>query len=161
MYKPEYVERMKNNQLDRVPWLAPEVAEAVGDMRWCDAVVFVFPTWMFSVPAALKGFLDRTLLPGVAFTLPDSSTSSGAGATGLIAGLTNIDKIGVVTTSSSSPLVMLYGGDGPRKMMSRTLRVLCAPGCQVAWTQLYGIARTSLQDRQQFLRDVEKAYAQF
>jgi hypothetical protein len=66
-----------------------------------------------------------------------------------------------VTTSSSSPLVMLYGGDGPRKMVSRVLRVLCAPGCQVAWLQLYGITRSTLQERERFLRDVERAYAQF
>jgi hypothetical protein len=35
------------------------------DLRWCDSVVFVFPTWWFSLPAIVKGYLDRVLLPGV------------------------------------------------------------------------------------------------
>lgn len=35
------------------------VAEAVEDLRWCDTLVFVYPTWWFSFPAVLKGYFDR------------------------------------------------------------------------------------------------------
>jgi 1,4-dihydroxy-2-naphthoate polyprenyltransferase len=34
---------------------------------WAQHIVFVYPTWWGTLPALLKGFLDRTLTPGFAF----------------------------------------------------------------------------------------------
>jgi len=36
-------------------------------ISWADHVVFIFPVWWGSMPALLKGWLDRILLPGFAF----------------------------------------------------------------------------------------------
>lgn len=41
-----------------------EIREAISAARH---LVFVYPIWWGSVPALLKGFLDRVLLPGFAF----------------------------------------------------------------------------------------------
>lgn len=40
-------------------------------LRWADHVVFVYPAWWGTLPALLKGFLDRTLTPGFAFRFPE------------------------------------------------------------------------------------------
>jgi putative NADPH-quinone reductase len=34
--------------------LAPEVAEAVADLQWAQALVVVYPTWWMNVPGTLK-----------------------------------------------------------------------------------------------------------
>ena len=34
---------------------------------WAEHLVFVYPTWWGTIPAQLKGFIDRTFLPGFAF----------------------------------------------------------------------------------------------
>ncbi len=47
--------------------LEPGIAEAVSLVGWADHLVFVFPTWWGTMPACLKGFLDRVLMPGFAF----------------------------------------------------------------------------------------------
>ena len=47
--------------------LEPDLLEAQRLLRWADHLVWVYPVWWGSVPALLKGFLDRTLLPGFAF----------------------------------------------------------------------------------------------
>ena len=36
-------------------------------IAWADHLVFVYPTWWGTMPALLKGFLDRVLTPGFAF----------------------------------------------------------------------------------------------
>src|SRR4051812_9764266 len=36
-----------------------------------EALVVQFPTWCFGMPAMLKGFFDRMIMPGVAFDLGD------------------------------------------------------------------------------------------
>jgi putative NADPH-quinone reductase/1,4-dihydroxy-2-naphthoate octaprenyltransferase len=47
--------------------LEPAIREALDLVRWADHLVFVFPTWWGTMPALMKGFLDRVLMPGFAF----------------------------------------------------------------------------------------------
>lgn len=47
--------------------LEPCLQQARTDILWADELVFVFPIWWGGMPALLKGFLDRVLLPGFAF----------------------------------------------------------------------------------------------
>ncbi len=47
--------------------LEPDLQRAQGLIRWADHLVFVYPAWWGTMPALLKGFLDRTLTPGFAF----------------------------------------------------------------------------------------------
>ena len=44
-----------------------DLAEAKRAVEWADHLVFVYPTWWGTMPALLKGFLDRMLMPGFAF----------------------------------------------------------------------------------------------
>jgi len=47
--------------------LEPDLVEAQRLIDWCERWVIVYPAWWGSVPALLKGFFDRALLPGQAF----------------------------------------------------------------------------------------------
>ena len=44
-----------------------DLAQAKRAVEWADHLVFVYPTWWGTMPALLKGFLDRMLMPGFAF----------------------------------------------------------------------------------------------
>ena len=58
--RSRYFERDRG--LERV---APEVRGALNDLHWCDSLVLVYPTWWMNMPAMLKGFFDRTFVPGI------------------------------------------------------------------------------------------------
>jgi putative NADPH-quinone reductase len=47
--------------------LEPDLARARDAITRADRLVFVAPVWWASVPALLKGFVDRVFLPGFAF----------------------------------------------------------------------------------------------
>ena len=47
--------------------LEADLLAAQAEILWAEHLVFVYPIWWGSVPALLKGFLDRVLLPGFAF----------------------------------------------------------------------------------------------
>ena len=47
--------------------LEPDLLEAQAKLKWADHLVWFYPVWWGSVPAIMKGFLDRVLLPGFAF----------------------------------------------------------------------------------------------
>ena len=46
------------------PYDSRAVAGYVARLRLAEKLVFVFPQWWFNVPAILKGFFDRVLVPG-------------------------------------------------------------------------------------------------
>ncbi|GHJ42621.1 NAD(P)H-dependent oxidoreductase [Streptomyces sp. TS71-3] len=52
--------------------LAPDIAAEQEKLLWSDAVILQFPMWWFSVPALLKGWIDRVFTFGFAHgpTLP-------------------------------------------------------------------------------------------
>ena len=47
--------------------LEPDLVHAQELITWANHLVFVYPLWWATMPALLKGFLDRTFLPGFAF----------------------------------------------------------------------------------------------
>lgn len=47
--------------------LEPCLRQAQEDISWAEHIVMVYPVWWGSVPAVLKGFIDRVFLPGFAF----------------------------------------------------------------------------------------------
>ncbi|MEM7325625.1 MAG: NAD(P)H-dependent oxidoreductase [Actinomycetota bacterium] len=55
----------------------PTTAEHIAAITAADTLVFIYPTWWSGLPAIMKGWLDRTLLPDVAFTLTPSGDPGG------------------------------------------------------------------------------------
>lgn len=53
--------------------LEPDLLAAQEAIRWAEVLVFAYPNWWGTVPALLKGFLDRALLPGFAFKYRENS----------------------------------------------------------------------------------------
>jgi NAD(P)H dehydrogenase (quinone) len=47
--------------------LEPDLLEAVEKIKKADHIVWVFPMWWCGYPALMKGFIDRTFLPGITF----------------------------------------------------------------------------------------------
>jgi putative NADPH-quinone reductase len=53
--------------------LEPDLLDAQEKIKWADHLVWIYPVWWGSVPAIMKGFLDRVLLPGFAFEKKENS----------------------------------------------------------------------------------------
>jgi len=53
--------------------LEPDLLDAQELIKWADHLVWIYPVWWGSVPAIMKGFIDRVFLPGFAFKKRDGS----------------------------------------------------------------------------------------
>lgn len=122
------------------PVLPPEERAAYYEDRFEDhagladieALVLVFPTWWFGLPAMLKGWIDRSFLPGVAYDHADNLSA-------LSPRLTGLRHVLVVTTLGApgwiDRLVL-------RRPVYRALKwgvvKACAPRARFRMLSLYG-----------------------
>ena len=129
-FAPVLTEGEWTGYLDAPANRAP-VARAVEDVAWCDTLIFVYPTWWYGLPAMLKGWLDRVLLPDVAFLMPDGVNKT------IRPGLTHIDRLGVFTTCGASRwLTWLVGAPG-RRTLTRGVGFLCNPRKRMVFAAHY------------------------
>ncbi|MEM1274791.1 MAG: NAD(P)H-dependent oxidoreductase [Pseudomonadota bacterium] len=88
------------------------VKDHVADLQWCDTLIFIYPTWWYGLPAMLKGWLDKVLLPDVAFVMPKAPGET------IRPGLRHIERLGVFTTCGASWfLTRIIGAPGRRTLM--------------------------------------------
>lgn len=126
------------------------VAADIDDLLWCDTLIFIYPTWWYGLPAMLKGWLDRVLLPGVAFLMPDGPGQN------IRPGLTNVTRLAVFTTCGASWwLTQLVGAPGRRTLL-RGIRLLCAPGCRTAYAAHYLMDSSTPASRARHLNRVAR-----
>ncbi len=64
--KIEFDPVLRSSRADAQP-LEPDLLAAQQMIEWAGHITFVYPIWWGSIPALLKGFLDRAFTPGFAF----------------------------------------------------------------------------------------------
>jgi len=130
------------------PDTKPAITVYADNLRWCEALVLVYPTWWAGQPAMLKGWIDRVWVAGVAYELPE-------GANRIRPKLHNIRRIVAITTHGSTKLVNALEGEGGKRIVTRSLRVLCSKKARAKWIALYDIDRSTAAQRAAFLALVE------
>ena len=126
----------------------PQLQPYIESLRWADAILFVYPTWWYGLPAMLKGWLDRVLLPEVAFHMP-----SPAGGP-IRPGLTHISGLGVFTTCGASPWLTLFVGAPGKRQLVRGVGLLLAPGRRTVFAAHYRMDSSTEESRRRHLARV-------
>lgn len=52
----------------RTDALEDDILRSQQDIKWADHIVFIYPNWWGTYPALFKGFIDKVLWPGFAFS---------------------------------------------------------------------------------------------
>lgn len=52
---------------NRTETFAPDIAAELDKLRRCDALILQFPLWWFSMPAIMKGWIDRVFISGLCY----------------------------------------------------------------------------------------------
>jgi putative NADPH-quinone reductase len=121
-------------------------------VQLADCLVFVYPTWWSGLPAMLKGWLERVMVPGVAFEFDERSGK-------VRPGLRHVRRlVGISGYGSPRWSVMLVNDNG-RRTITRALRMSCGLRARPTWLALYGIDTSSESRRRQFLDQIEAKMA--
>ena len=127
------------------------VAGYVDRIERASVWIVQFPTWGFGPPAILKGFLDRVLLPGLAFDLSDPKRTRPL--------LTHIERIVGIVTYGQPRHVAWWMGDPPRKLVKRQLRWYGGGRTSVDYLALYHVNALSEARGQAFIEHVGRKLA--
>jgi putative NADPH-quinone reductase len=131
------------------PAIDPMVTEHTRLIQECSTIVFVYPTWWSSMPAILKGWIDRTMLPGIAFSVDPQTLK-------LQPGLTNVRRLIGITTFGGPRLASLVVRDNGSKIVTRSLRAICHRRCRTTWLRMFNVDSSTVAQREKFLRRVER-----
>lgn len=114
--------------------LEPDLVAAQESIKWADHIVWVYPIWWGTMPALLKGFLDRTFLPGFAFKYRENSRWWDKYLTGRSARM--------IVTMDAPPLYdsLMYFGGG-RRTMKKAVLEFC--GIKPVGVTAFGSVRAS------------------
>lgn len=127
----------------------------VADLRWCDTLIFVYPTWWYGLPAMLKGWLDRVLVPGVAFAMPDAENAT------IRPAMTHIRRLGVFTTCGASFWLTRFVGAPGRRTLLRGVGLLCAKRCRKTFAAHYLMDSSTPDSRARHLAKVARRVDRF
>ncbi len=130
-----------------------EIESHVASLQRADALLLVYPTWWFGLPAMLKGWLDRVWVPGVAFRL--------GGRRVLQPQLSNIRRIGVITTYGSPRWLLWLVGWPDWRLFKYGLKTLCARNCRLEWLGLPNMDHCTALQRNRFLAKVRRRLARW
>ncbi len=59
-----YRQQTEEAYANEVNGFAPDIVAEMEKLEWCDVLIFQFPLWWFSLPAILKGWVDRVFAFG-------------------------------------------------------------------------------------------------
>jgi NAD(P)H dehydrogenase (quinone) len=136
-----------------VPANQQPLAQYVERLRKAEALVLCFPTWCFGMPAMLKGFFDRLLMPGVAFDISDPQNVKPM--------LGHIKRISGVVTYGRQRWMAWYMGDPPRRIVTRYLKRLTGNTARVDFHAYYHMNVATKPRLTRFLQRVGQAMARF
>lgn len=111
------------------PALDPVVADHGRMLSEARALIVVHPTTANGLSAPVKGWLDRVLLPGVAFAL-DERTNRMRPALG------HIRLLGGITLDDRGPLERVVYHDNGRRMIGRAVRLVTGVRTRVRWLRV-------------------------
>lgn len=126
----------------------PDLAQHIEHLKWAEAVLFVYPTWWYGLPAMLKGWFDRVWATDVAFRLGEGGQ--------IVPLLTNIRKLGVITTCGAPWWLSFLMGQPGRKTILRGIRAICAKNCRTMFVAHYLMDASTQETRAAFLEKVRR-----
>lgn len=121
-------------------------------LQAAEGLVVQFPTWCFGMPAMLKGFFDRLIMPGVAFDISNPAS---------VQSLLAFRRIAGISTYGRPRYMALYMGDPPRKIVKRYLGWYAAKGAKVDYHALYHLNVASEARRKGFIAKVQGEMARW
>lgn len=77
---------------DGLEGVDPIVMKYMKKLRWAEHIVMIFPIWWMTMPAMVKGFVDKVIFPGVVYKMEGGN---------LVSMLSGLKQVTIITTMNT------------------------------------------------------------
>jgi NAD(P)H dehydrogenase (quinone) len=149
LYKEKFPPVLPVEEIPRDVSLPQIIDRHCSEISVADGIIIIHPNWWGQPPAILKGWIDRVLRPGVAYTFAEGDKGDGE-----LIGLLKASVV-LVFNTSNTPVereVTMYG-DPLETLWKNNMFISC--GVKSFFRKNFGVIITSsLQQRKKWLSDV-------
>ena len=139
--------RMGEEGLDGVD---PIVLRYMKKLHWAEHIVMIFPVWWMTMPAMMKGFVDKVIFPGVAYKMEDGK---------LVSTLSDLRQVTVISTMNTPSDIYkdLFGNSLEGSLIKGTFNQIGIH--DVRWISLNLVKQCGDERRWLWLDEIEKEFA--
>ena len=158
--KDEFDPVMRTKDLKAFAELGRGMTEALDDLdpivlrykkklEWAERIVMIFPIWWMTLPARMKGFVDKVIFPGVAYEMEDGRLRSR---------LRNLRQVTVITTMNTPADVYsdIFGNSIEGSLIKGTFNQIGIHDAE--WISLNMVKQAGDKARAEWLDGLEKKF---
>jgi putative NADPH-quinone reductase len=129
--------------------LDPIVLRYKKKLEWAERIVMIFPIWWMTLPARMKGFVDKVIFPGVAYEMEDGRLRSR---------LRNLRQVTVITTMNTPADVYnhIFGNSIEGSLIKGTFNQIGIHDAE--WISLNMVKQAGDKARAEWLDGLEKKF---
>ena len=130
--------------------LDPAVLRYKKKLEWAERLVMIFPVWWMTVPAIMKGFVDKVIFPGVAYEMEDGR---------LVSRLRSLKQVTVISTMNTPANIYrdLFGNSLEGSLIKGTFNQIGIHDAK--WISFNMVRQVEPEVRVQWLRELEEMFA--
>jgi NAD(P)H dehydrogenase (quinone) len=150
LYREKFPPILPAREIPRNIKLPPKISKHCSEISIADGIIVVHPNWWGQPPAILKGWIDRVLRPGVAYTFAEGDKGDGE-----LIGLLKAKAVLVFNTSNTPKEreLNIYG-DPLESLWKNNMFISC--GVKDFYRRNFGVIITSNPgQRNRWLKEVE------
>jgi NAD(P)H dehydrogenase (quinone) len=151
LYREKFPPVIPAREIPRNVKLPPIISLHCEEIAAADGIIIVHPNWWGQPPAILKGWIDRVLRPGVAYTFAEGDSGEGE-----LIGLLKASAV-LVFNTSNTPVYreMNMYGNPLETLWKNNMFISC--GAKDYFRKNFGVIITStLEQREEWLKEVRE-----
>ena len=155
LYSERFPAILPATEISRGATLPKIISRHCKEISSAEGIIIVHPNWWGQPPAILKGWIDRVLRPGVAYTFAEGNSGDGE-----LIGLLKANVIVVFNTSDTPRERELSTyGDPLETLWKNNMLISC--GVKSYYRKTFGVIVTStLEQRKEWLKQIEEIIIQ-
>ena len=130
----------------------PMVISYVEKMLWAEHIVMIFPIWWMTMPAMIKGFVDKVFFPGMVYKMEGGQ---------LVSKLHNLLQVTIITTMNTPAAIYneIFGNPLEGSLIKGTFNKIGIR--EICWIGLDMVKQATEKERRKWLDEIEHKITEY